>query len=145
MKEIQAAGKKPAACHCLNLRRAAQSMTDYYNTALAPSNINLTQYSLLKTLRRLEPVNVSELAKAMQLDRTTLVRNLKSIMEKEYITDLALSAKRDRQLQLTAKGQETLEAATILWNNAQDNVQSYLGQDKLAMLTALLFQIETIS
>lgn len=136
---------KPAACHCLNLRRASQSMTDYYNTALAPSNINLTQYSLLKTLRKLEPVNVSALAKAMQLDRTTLVRNLKSIMDKGYIIDLALSAKRDRQLQVTEKGQETLEAAAILWNNAQENIQAYLGQDNLAVLTALLFQVETMA
>ncbi len=120
-------------------------MTDYYNTALAPSNINLTQYSLLKTLRKLEPVNVSALAKAMQLDRTTLVRNLKSIMDKGYITDLALSAKRDRQLQVTEKGQETLEAAAILWNNAQENIQAYLGQDNLAVLTALLFQVETMA
>ena len=132
-------------CHCLNLRRASQSMTDYYNTALAPSNINLTQYSLLKTLQKLEPVNVSALAKAMQLDRTTLVRNLKSIMDKGYITDLALSAKRDRQLQVTEKGQETLEAAAILWNNAQENIQAYLGQDNLAVLTALLFQVETMA
>ncbi len=120
-------------------------MTDYYNTALAPSNINLTQYSLLKTLQKLEPVNVSALAKAMQLDRTTLVRNLKSIMDKGYITDLALSAKRDRQLQVTEKGQETLEEAAILWNSAQDNVQAYLGKDNLAVLTALLFQVETMA
>ena len=125
---------KPAACHCLNLRRASQSMTDYYNTALAPSNINLTQYSLLKTLQKLA-----------QLDRTTLVRNLKSIMDKGYITDLALSAKRDRQLQVTEKGQETLEEAAILWNSAQDNVQAYLGKDNLAVLTALLFQVETMA
>ena len=120
-------------------------MTDYYNTALAPSNINLTQYSLLKTLQKLAPVNVSALAKAMQLDRTTLVRNLKSIMDKGYITDLALSAKRDRQLQVTEKGQETLEEAAILWNSAQDNVQAYLGKDNLAVLTALLFQVETMA
>lgn len=142
MKEIKTKELLPASCHCINLRRGAQAITDYYNKTLAPSNINLNQYSLLKHVKKLSPVNVSDLATAMRLDRTTMVRNLKPLMEKDYMIDMASNGKRDRQLQLTPRGLQTLKEATVLWEMAQEQIEVYLGKDNLSLLTDLIFQIE---
>jgi DNA-binding MarR family transcriptional regulator len=136
--------KKPSACYCLNMRRASHSITEYYNNILAPCNINLNQFSLLKNVKRMEPVNVSDLAKALRLDRTTMVRNIKVLEENEYITDISHNGSRNRQLQLTEKGNNVLNESMILWNKAQDNILEYLGEENINILTNLLSKIENL-
>lgn len=136
--------KKPSSCHCLNVRRAAHSITDYYNNILFPCNINLNQFSLLKNVKKMEPVNVSDLSVAMRLDRTTMVRNIKIMEEKGYVADISPDSARSRQLQLTDKGNSVLNESMILWNKAQDNIIEYLGEENINVLTDLLSKIENI-
>src|SRR5207247_2325640 len=62
----------PAACACGRLRRAARSLTQLYDDAMAPAGLRVTQYSLLSTLARGGPARITELAAAQLLDRTAL-------------------------------------------------------------------------
>lgn len=136
--------KKSSACHCLNMRRASHSITDYYNSILSPCNINLNQFSLLKNIKKMEPINVSDLAIEMRLDRTTMVRNIKIMEERGYIIDTSPEGTRNRQLQLSDKGNTVLNESITLWNKAQDNVLEYLGEENINILTDLLSKIENI-
>ena len=43
-------------CVCVNLRRAARAMTALYDEALSASGIKVTQFSLLRSIQRNEPV-----------------------------------------------------------------------------------------
>ncbi len=138
------ADKKPSVCNCLNLRRASQAITEVYDERLAPGGLKLSQYSLLKHIREMQPVNVSDLAVKMRLDRTTLVRNLKPLEGKGFITDDAAAGTRKRQLRLTEAGAQTLDAATRLWEETQGYIEQYLGKKDLNTLTALLFKIEAL-
>jgi DNA-binding MarR family transcriptional regulator len=63
-------------CLCIRLRRAAQTVTQYYDLLLAPSGLKLTQFSLLHHIRQREPVSITELARVTGLDRTTMGKNL---------------------------------------------------------------------
>jgi DNA-binding MarR family transcriptional regulator len=136
--------KKPAVCSCLNLRRASQAITQVYDECLAPSGLKISQFSLLKHIKQLGPVSVSDLALKIRLDRTTLVRNLKSIEERGLITDIAAKGTRNRQLKLTDKGLETFEIAEQLWAEAQSFIEQYLGKDDINTLTVLLSKIEAL-
>lgn len=69
-----------SGCTCARLRRLTRRMTALYDRELAPTGLRLTQYSLLATLRReggAVGIAVSDLAAAMDMDRTTLTRNLR--------------------------------------------------------------------
>ncbi|MBQ9091662.1 MAG: MarR family transcriptional regulator, partial [Anaerotignum sp.] len=91
-------------CHCITIRRATNAMTDYYDAALRELNLTTSQYSLLKNLYRLETASTSELAEHVNLDRSTLVRNLKPLLERELIVDLAQEKARNHKFMVSAKG-----------------------------------------
>ncbi len=134
--------KKSSQCTCVNLRRAARRLTDIYDTALEPCGINVSQYSLLKHVERMAPVNVSDLAREIRLDRTTLVRNLARLEKMHLIIDKAEPGTRDRSLRLTATGKKTATKAAGLWRQAQEQVEMYLGKRSMAQLTELLAKVE---
>lgn len=131
-------------CNCLKLRRAAQAITRVYDKYLEPSGIKISQYSLLKSIARMEPVNVSDLAVNVRLDRTTLVRNIKLLEEKGLISDLSKEGSRNRQLILSECGKITLMEAIPLWEEAQNYVKQFLGSDDLSTLLSLLSKIENL-
>lgn len=141
----QANYEKPKSpCSCINLRRASQAITQVYDEFLAPSGLKNSQYSLLTYIRQLQPVSVSDLAAAMRLDRTTIVRNLKPLEEGGYLLDAAAVGKRNRQLKLTDRGLEAQAAAFELWEKAQQAVEQHLGKEELTALTQLLAKIEAL-
>ena len=136
--------KEPSVCNCLNLRRASQAITHVYDEFLKPSGLTVNQFSLLKHIHVLGPVSVSDLALAIRLDRTTLVRNLRSLEEEGFIEDKAAKGTRSRQLKLTERGLKlTLEAEEV-WSDAQNSLVNYLGKEEVANLTKLLSKIEAL-
>ncbi len=131
-------------CNCLKLRRAAQAITKTYDDYLKPSNLKVGQFSMLKTISLHAPVNTSELADKLRLDRTTLVRNLKLLEDRELVTDISKKGSRDRQLILTDAGKESLKLAEGLWQKAQQFIEDYLGSKDLQVLQELLERVEKI-
>jgi DNA-binding MarR family transcriptional regulator len=136
--------KQSAECICINLRRASQAITEFYDEMLASSGLKISQYLLLKNIKHLGPINVSNLALEIRLDRTTIVRNLKPLEVGGFIVDVATKGSRNRQLKLTDKGLEILEVATPLWVEAQNFIEQYLGIEDKNALIALLSKIEAL-
>jgi len=136
--------KQPAECNCINLRRASQAITEFYDEMLASSGLKISQYLLLRNIKHLGPVSVSSLALEIRLDRTTIVRNLKPLEERGFIIDVATKGTRNRQLELTYKGIEVLEMAIPLWVDAQKDIEKYLGKEDMNTLTVLLSKIEAL-
>jgi DNA-binding MarR family transcriptional regulator len=137
--------KTPSACHCINLRRAAQAVTQLYDEALAPSGLKVTQFSLLRAVKRHGPVSISALAEEVQLDRTTLGRNL-HILEREGLVSLSPGEdQRERTVLLTAKGNAAIAAASPLWEAAQAQINAALGKEQLETLIALLVKVQQLA
>lgn len=136
--------KQPSLCNCLNLRRASLSITKIYDQWMAPSGLTVNQFSLLRHLKSMGPVSVSDLSLEIRLDRTTLVRNLKPLEKEALIVDVSKKGTRNRQLQLSEKGIAQLKAAELLWIKAQNFMEQQLGEDNLKRLTGLLSRIEEL-
>ncbi|MBU3156329.1 MarR family winged helix-turn-helix transcriptional regulator [Clostridium estertheticum] len=136
--------KQSAECICINLRRASQAITEFYDELLESSGLKISQYLLLKNIKCLGPVNVSNLASEIRLDRTTIVRNLKPLEVGGFIIDISTKGSRNRQLKLTNKGLEILETAAPLWLEAQNFIEQYLGIEERNTFVALLSKIEAL-
>ncbi len=135
----------PSACHCINLRRAAQVITQLYDEALEPSGLKVTQFSLLRAVKRRGPVSISALAEEVQLDRTTLGRNL-HVLEREGLVSFSPGDdQREHTVLLTDKGKAALAAAKPLWEQAQARIDEMLGKEQLETLTALLIKVQRIA
>lgn len=144
MTKKEKALKKPSPCNCLNLRRASSAMTKLYDCYLAPSGLTVAQFSLLRHVLKLGPVNVSTLAEKIRLDRTTLVRNLQPLEEAGLIVDVSVPGTRGRELELTEKGKEKLAEAKLLWKEAQLHIEQALGEKNIKLLTELLSRVENL-
>lgn len=136
--------KRPSPCHCLNIRRASRAVTQFYEKVLEPSGLKLTQYSLLRNLQAVEPVTISELAKVMRIDRTTLNRNMKPLIDAGLIMVNLGEDPRSRQVVLTENGKAALVKAWTLWDEAQASMNEYLGEADLNMLGKLLSKLEAL-
>lgn len=136
--------KQPSMCHCTNMRRASRAITQFYDDQLASSGLKITQYSLLNHLKRLGPLTMSELSKAIRLERTTLVRNLKILEKMDLVSMNAEKNSQARLVHLTEKGLQSLEIAVHYWNQAQQQLQELLSEEELRIFRGTLQKIESI-
>jgi len=122
--------KKHANCTCFNLRKATRVITQLFDEALKPSGIRSTQFTLLSTAQSKGPVGISELAKLLATDRTTLTRNLKPLLDRGLLVTVNGPDARRRPVELTPKGLETLRKAVPLWETVQAEIAQTFGHHR---------------
>ena len=129
-------------CNCLAVRQAARHVTQFYDQFLMPFGLRTTQYSILARLKRLGPMTINTLAKAMVMDRTTLGRNILPL-EREGLVSVAKgsSDRRSKELRLTKMGAERLRAGFEGWTEAQARFEAAFGRRRTADLRALLHAV----
>ncbi|WP_075290926.1 MarR family winged helix-turn-helix transcriptional regulator [Pararhizobium arenae] len=126
------------SCHCILLRRASRKVSSYYDEALAPLGVNIGQFSLLRNIRKLEPVSLTELAHRVELDRSTVGRNAKVLERMRLIAIGHGDDQREAMLTITPRGHEILDQGAPLWDGVQDQIEARLGPEKTEQLRELL-------
>jgi DNA-binding MarR family transcriptional regulator len=125
-------------CTCDRLRKLARRLTQRYDAHLAPTGLRLTQFSLLAHLMRGEPLTISALAELLEMDRTTLTRNLKPLADAELVTMGAGRDARERVVSVSDRGRTIWRAAREHWRRAQDEVNQVLGVERVVALHGVL-------
>lgn len=139
----------PTPCHCHALRHATRVLTQHYDAALAPSGVTTPQFAMLRTIERMGATSISAVARRLGLDRTTLGRNLKPLLEAGLVSraeDKQGQERhdgRERLISVTPKGRSVIARALPLWEGTQDHLAEKLGRHKLDQLRRLLTDIET--
>lgn len=128
----------------MNIRRASRAVTQYYDEVLKPSGLTIAQLSLLRHLEMAEQITISELARKMRIDRTTLNRNMKPLTEAGLIVISPGKDSRTRRLMLTDAGRDAVAKGWTLWGEAQASLKQYLGEEDLAKLVQLLSKLEAL-
>lgn len=127
-----------SSCYCINIRRAANAITFFYDNALESTGLTVNQFSLLKNLKHLGTSSISSLASYVGLERTTLTRTLKPLIKQGLIQDTSETGSRNRKLQLTGLGEETLKEGIPLWESAQAEIENRLGKENLQWLSEIV-------
>jgi DNA-binding MarR family transcriptional regulator len=126
-------------CTCFKLRRLNRRVTAVYDRALSAAGMRVTQYSLLGHLRGLSGVPISGLAEMLDMDRTTLTRNLKPLLDAGWVRVRSSDEDaRVRLVQLTPVGEDRWKAARAFWRQAQDEINTTIGTDGLTALHQML-------
>ena len=123
-----------------NLRQANLAVTALYDKYMQKVGITIQQYSVLRHVKDLGPISVTDLSAAMNLNRTTLSRNL-SLLERRHLVENIPSPGRKRFIQLTTEGLDVFSKAHSCWQEAQDELESRLGKTKMRQLEQLLLQL----
>lgn len=117
-------------CYCTAIRTAERRITRVYDDALAPSGITVAQFSLLRKIERNGPVSMTRLSVIMELDRSTVGRNVR-VLKKLGLAEIEPGEdQREASAVLTDTGRETIALALPLWRAAQDHLEQVLG-DKI--------------
>ncbi len=119
-------GKVAQRCLGMRMRNAARVVGNFYDRHLKPTGLKATQFTLLNAICLNPSFSIGRLADFLQIDRTTLNRNLKPLERKELIQSVPGRDPRTRTLNLTAAGTQTLKQALPLWLEAQSAVVDLL-------------------
>jgi DNA-binding MarR family transcriptional regulator len=113
-------------CTCARLRKLTRRLTRIYDAHLSTQAIKVTQYSLLANAARGERT-LTEFAVELEMDRSTLSRNLAPLAAQGWVSIAIGADPRSRSISVTAAGRRKLKAALPLWQEAQRQVESTLG------------------
>jgi DNA-binding MarR family transcriptional regulator len=127
---------------CFAVRQAARRISQLYERHLSEADITPTQFSMLDALARGSSLTMVELAQAMVMDRTTLVRALRPLLHGGFVaSEPDGQGKRRLLLALTVSGQTKLDKAMKYWKAAQDEFERKFGHRQAAYLRSELFRI----
>ena len=101
-------------------------VTQFYGAELH-GRLEIPQFGLLSMLGQRPGCNQSALARELNLDKTTLSRNLKLMEKNGWIEHTVSDDLRERGYRLTASGKKLLQAARPRWKRAQARFQAAMG------------------
>lgn len=117
----------PMDCVCFNTRKVARLLGQVYDRALEPSGLKNTQFTALAAAEGSGSISITELARTMDIERTTLTRNLQ-VLERDGLVKLGAGVDgRSKTVVVTQKGRRRLEAALPLWAATQEQVLQAFG------------------
>ncbi|MGF6905453.1 DNA-binding MarR family transcriptional regulator [Paraburkholderia sp. GAS348] len=127
---------------CFAVRQAARHISRLYERHLSDAGLTPTQFSILCILSREPCLTMIQLAEAMVMDRTTLVRALKPLLRDQLVYDAPeVQGKRRLRVTISARGRERLEVASVHWQIAQASFERSYGSQAAAHLRGELFRI----
>lgn len=126
-------------CYSTSIRSATRKITAMYDAALQPAGVNVAQLALLRRLSDTTALSVEELARAAELERSTVTRNVR-VLEKQGLVQIGESEKDRRTVTilLTPRGVDTLRLSGPLWDAAQRRFEEQIGAENAKALRSLL-------
>jgi DNA-binding MarR family transcriptional regulator len=136
--DLEACAQAAAVCACFNFRKASRAVTQHFDEQLQPTGLRSTQLVILLAVAVHESSGMAELARALVMDRSTLTRNLRPLINQGLLTLNLGQDRRTRLIQLTPEGRKSLQRAIPVWSKAQNEFVGELGADRWTTLLGLL-------
>jgi DNA-binding MarR family transcriptional regulator len=133
-----------ASCLATRVRQLSRIITRVYDDAMRPLGITASQYTLLAQLAARDGITAVEIGHELDIEKSTLSRNLKRLLALGLIIMDPPAGRRGRGLHLTPKGQGVLRDAFPVWQSAQSHATAVMGADSRGTLDGLLKQAEKL-
>ncbi|MGW2712922.1 MarR family winged helix-turn-helix transcriptional regulator [Streptomyces sp. NPDC001356] len=114
-------------CLAVRIRLIGRALTGLYDGALAGHGLTIAQVNLLAALGKAGPCRPSRLGEVLQLERSTVSRNLTLLLKHGWIEALSSDAKGIREVALTPAGKAKVESVLPEWRKAQRDAAELLG------------------
>ena len=133
------------SCVATRVRQLSRIVTRVYDDAMRPLGITASQYTLLAQLAARDAITAVEIGHELDIEKSTLSRNLKRLLALGHINMDPPAGRRGRGLHLTVKGQAVLKDAFPVWQDAQKRTVSAMGAESRNMLDSLLHEAEKLA
>jgi DNA-binding MarR family transcriptional regulator len=125
-------------CSAYKTRQLARKVNAHYDAHLAECGLKMTQFALLGFVGRFGPLKPSVLAQHMELNASTLSRNVKPLMAQGWLVMGEGVDARSRLLRLTPDGQRLCKRAFKCWQLAQEGLSEQVGAQQISSLHSLI-------
>lgn len=127
-------------CIALRARRFSRLISRRYDHALRETGLTAAQFSLLGAVTLKQPVAPVELARMLDLEKSTLSRNLRLLITSKLLAS-EVRKTGGQLLTVTPKGRDLLGKAIPAWREAQTDVISLIGEDVVSKLDRMIAKI----
>jgi DNA-binding MarR family transcriptional regulator len=121
-------------CIAVRLRLLNRVVTNLYDDALRLLGHKVSQLNLLVVTAKLGPAQPARVCDILQLDTSTLSRNVERMRGKGWLEVVPAADARTQPFRLAAQGKRLLERAVPAWEQAQRQAQELLGDEGTALL-----------
>jgi len=128
----------PTGCTSLKLRQLSRRVSQRFDHIVGEAGLKTTQYSLLSNIVARGPIRPGELAAAMEMDASTLTRNLQPLIAQGWVVVGAGTDGRSRSVAITDAGRAKRSEAQRDWKRAQLELNERLGPERVARLHAVI-------
>lgn len=134
-----------AACISTRVRQLSRIVTRVYDDALRSLGITASQFTLLTQLAHQDGITAVEIGHTLDIEKSTLSRNLKRLLALGLLTMDPPAGRRGRGLHLTPKGESVIKQAYPVWMEAQSRTVTIMGAQSRSTLDDLLTQAEKLA
>ena len=113
-------------CVGARIRMLNRKTSRIYDDAVRPHGLRFSQMNILTVVRLHEPVAPVEVGRMLELEKSTLSRNV-ALMEAKGWIEVLPGEGNSQLLRTTRKGRSLYAKAASSWRDAQRRVQSLLG------------------
>jgi DNA-binding MarR family transcriptional regulator len=121
-------------CIAVRLRLLNRVVTSFYDEALHPLGLKVSQLNILVVTAKLGLARPATVCQILQLDVSTLSRNVERIRARGWLEVLAGEDARTQHFRLTKEGRRLVERAVPAWEEAQRRATELLGREGIALL-----------
>jgi DNA-binding MarR family transcriptional regulator len=114
-------------CIATRLRMANRVITKVYDDALRPCGVKVSQMAMLVVAEDRGLICQSEVGAELQLDDSTLSRNLELMRANGWLEEVSANDARVHSYCLTERGRTLLDKAIPVWRRAQGEAKRLLG------------------
>lgn len=114
-------------CLAVRIRLIGRTVTGLYDGALERHGVTIAQVNLLAALGKVGPCPPARLGEVLQLERSTVSRNLHLLLKQGWIEAAVSDAKGMREVVLTGAGRAKIESVMPEWRQAQEQAAQLLG------------------
>ena len=132
------------SCIATRVRQLSRIVTRVYDDALRSHGITASQFTLLTQLAHQDGITAAEIGSTLDIEKSTLSRNLKRLLALGHIKMDPPAGRRGRGLHLTPGGKVVIQEAFPLWQAAQKRAVEVMGLESRRTLDDLLAQAERL-
>jgi len=121
-------------CIAVRLRLLNRVVTNFYDDALRPLGLKVSQLNILIVTAKLGLARPAQVSDILQLDTSTLSRNLERMRAQGWLEVVPDVDGRAQPFRLTPQGKRLIEKATPAWEEAQRQAKELLGNEGIALL-----------
>ena len=128
----------PQGCSSQKLRSLSRRVSQHFDRIVGVAGLKTTQYSLLSNIVELGPIRPGDLADMLEMDASTLTRNMQPLVAAGWIVIGPGDDARSRFVMPTDSGRVKRMETKREWKRAQVAFNERMGDERVLRLHSLI-------